>query len=493
MGSQSKLAVKKTISLKDYKKLQEEQKLILRPLPWILGLGGESSKIHKWILKHGVLERTWFLYSWKPSQSYLTTFGETFSDNLPRISPFLNKALDQGWSVLTKNQYNLLVVLKRLLDILETIPWNSLASKKERAIFSLRTPEALFHLLTSAPGSPQSLLRVFSLVAGQDDNLLPLVGKAADATKKFLNNHQSPSFYRILEGLNLLWLRRMVGWPDLFQEPTTLLVSQDEYDSTPEVASRIATHLVKLEKSLMSILQEKQDLDLILKYLPSGKGNETSQEQLSTFIKTVINDHSPLLPLIQTFLKSYLEAYGLILSGKVPFQMVGPPEDVFDDVYFSQDVTVLLEIYDHLERIIFFAPQLNYHRYSALYRGEGKISEGETKVLSELKKLSSRVMNAGKKMAIIWKEETFTEFKDRIIPIKGPHQGKTLEKVIQEFCEISFHFGAWIGNEELARILDSNARMQKDLARTWKDFERMGAPDRVQELAHQWNLELGNA
>lgn len=466
--------------LSHYRKNLAARKIPQKALNWFQGWGGENFRISTWVRSYGVLRPLWFPFFWKTDPGYLQGLQKSLTELvLPSLTPAVQLAAAQSWRVLTKTQYNYVMLLNRLLMALKDLDLGSEAPLRNIQAGPLRTLENLFSSLLTVP--VQDLIKVLDRCLTGPRDTTGFSSSGRTALRVLLSLGEGPSLFRLLEGLNMLQTRRCLPFRDLFAEGLEV-VSPFEFDLPAAFQSAYNETLVNLEKTLTFGFREERENAGLLEALSAASDPESSQV-LEEFFRRgsgAADMENAFCILVQAFLRGLLEGYGIFLAGKNRDSITSPPEEIFDPGIFSKEVKDLLEQYGVWSGLCFSAGRVTPQRFKELLSGNGqKILPPEEAVMKEASKLTIGVLGLLKKLTGFWKGEVFDSLRDRPVfdPVTkgvGPlsDQILVLESALGTFL-------LWVAPDLVEQTLKKLKAARKDTQKAWSDFRRMGSPERI--------------
>ncbi len=204
----------------------------------------------------------------RPDPGVQKPFRDELAPLAAELLGICDRALETGWTVLNRSDYNLVVLLKRLCFEVTSVNFRVLNFRDRDLVDSLRTLETYFLVLHYRADYPERVARAVqsALAAGgpapERDRVGLMVATLLGPGLAL------PSLHDFVLGLNIVKARRMLGLQDiLFTELGEILNTRD-YACPPSVYMTIGDHVQSLQKQMASLALQKNEAERLKRVLP---------------------------------------------------------------------------------------------------------------------------------------------------------------------------------------------------------------------------------
>jgi hypothetical protein len=448
--------------------------------------------------------------------------GPTFAKHLQpwavELLRGLSYALRIGWPLLSKKEYNLLVILNKLCEKIAGTDFARLDASDRNLIDRLRSLESHFLVVHYRPEYSDIILSALETILKKDlssrrDDLrdvIPLV-------RRVLNKGDDlPSLYNFLLGLNMLKYRRYFELQDLIDHGAGEMVSSEMFECGKQTQEEIDFFIEDCKRELVSLHKRKLEILQAKAYLP---GDETGRIELNTlefFYESsdtpdhldFTNDQEHLFLFSTRFLKTFLNSFENILNGKIHLSGVGNVE-LFAKNFFQIEFTKLRGYADRLETAAYgLQAQIPYTHYLLMKSGRKAVSESESEAFGILQDALRLLVDLGKKIDRILhsripavegdgpsapldtgvlRERTFVlPHENRIIKFKTKLGGRKVGEALAFIVSICYLAGVFFRKEEVYDLIGDEVKVDDAIRSKLEVLERVAGPKEYRELRERY-------
>jgi len=363
-------------SLMEVEKNRRHQKVLLNPVGFFTFLFKEMGSIVKFGAETFTIDTGFFPFQIFLNKNIPKNFEERFKKQTVKpLDEYLSHFLRKAWIHLTKKEFNLLVLLKKLCETLLEIPFGAFNVKNRRLIDRLKGVENLFFVFYSDKDYmhlTEKALEVLEskvIFPGKNRPQLLSLGRrllAKDVTK--------PSLYNLIRALNMLRYHRFFELEDLFFSDMPPLLSDDDFDTSPDVLQEILTHIADLEKSLKPLIANHKEILAIQNFMPASYNGDVDFSPLEALYSMSVKDDKPanlfmdknnLISMFINLLQQFNERVVPIIHGQIR-AMDGRYVELFDQSFYGNIVSRIQYNLAKIEKIHVIMPTFSFERYHTL-------------------------------------------------------------------------------------------------------------------------------
>ncbi len=360
---------------------------------------------------------------------FLSTSLQTWAN---RLLELLAPVLENGWELLSKRDYNMIVAMRKLCDEISGVNFKILNYRDRYFIDKIRNIEAMFFVFQYRHEHVDDLLENVSRVLFADGEHNDEAEEIELLIKTILTQGFSiPSLYDLLLGLNMMKLRRAVTYTDLVASDLGDLFNSAHFACGPNVQEEIESSVETLRDSILKLEAEHRRLRRVREYLPVNESGEFDDNLLEGFYEfeesrfegVYRRDKENVVEFVPQFLRKLDVAFGPLLVGKLHLAKAGQVS-VFGPQAFMQPIDQIRRLGFKLEQSSFGYRIFSYSRYIGIRR-DGK---GAIPVEAEIVKFLQEAINNCRALAN--KVAGILERAAREAPLDEDHPGE--EPVVSE-------------------------------------------------------------
>ncbi|MEK6793811.1 MAG: hypothetical protein AABZ39_03485, partial [Spirochaetota bacterium] len=313
-----------------------------------------------------------------------------------------------GWTSLTKTEYNLIIEFKRLIERIISLSAEANRNGESGFFPKLRRLEMHFLICHGRAEWPDMIIAGMesSLRAARSDVNIPLASEAARSV--LMPRLTGASLYAMILALTVVDKRRMIDMDDVVDRIGTGIISNYNFECPPAVEIAIATRVESLVAELTALAAERRAI-MAVKAFVRRSGDSFDFTILRDIIATsgrvepmAVYEGNMIL-FAAAFARAFTSQFEALLTGTVP--LADGAVRVFAEDCFRHIFTDLLHHTEKLERLA----RVDQHIVISRERIAGMISisvgssvsrtTGEIEVLQAVTRLSSMIATLGEDIA----------------------------------------------------------------------------------------------
>jgi len=425
------------------------------------------------------------------------------------ISNFLN----MRWPHLTKKEYNLMVILKKLCEKIVETDFSRLDYIDRNLIDKLRSLETFFLVLHYRQGYPDIILSVLQRELKKDLNYKKDVKDVILHVKRIINrDDELPSLYNFLIGLNMLKFRRFFNLQDLIHSNSGEMVSSTIHECEMKTQKEIDIYIEDLRRELIDLHKKKLEIFGIRSYLPINELKEIDFRTLEYLYESsepkkknnFSKDQENIVLIAMRLFRTFVGSFENILNGKINISGVGYVE-LFAKNFFHMELTKIKYLTEKLEKLSYhFQSPFSYDQY-LLHMSPQKIipkldveaiqliGEGLT-ILNDIGKKLERVLRLrgpaekGEKdpapldITVLNGKSFSLPYEDKIIKFKTKLGGKTIAEALSFIVSVSYLMSIFFRKPEIYGLISQEEKVKSEIRSKLDIIERVAKPKIYQEL-----------
>jgi hypothetical protein len=341
------------------------------PPPYLTYLFREYRKIRDFGKRTHVLLPVFFPPSVKLNKDLGASFTKYLLPKTSQLLDLLNPVLEIGWLYLSKFDYNLIAMLKRLCLEINSMNFYQLNYRDKNLLNKFRKLENLFLVLYYRPEYPERIISAVETVLRKNresrDNILTI----SKLIRSILGKQELlPSLYNFLLGLNMRKSNRYLTLSELMLRSNSEIIISGYFDCEPRIQDKIQSYIKKSVKLIMELNSKKKEIQKQRIFLPTDENGEADFSQLQLFYETsqlenkynYDKDRENVVLFIPQFLRLFLHTFENILNGKVLLSKMGKSE-IFLSNFFQIEFTKLIFIIKQMDKIAFNYPNFPRNRF----------------------------------------------------------------------------------------------------------------------------------
>jgi hypothetical protein len=382
------------LSLMEVEKNRRHQKVILKNAGFFSFLFRELGPITRFGSNTHTLDTGFFPFQLRIHRDIPYFFEDRFKSQLAKpLADYLNLGLRKAWVYLTKQEYNLLDLLKRLAENILDVPFKNFNLKNRRLIDRLTSIENLFFSFYShkdyihwVEKGLEAMESKINLPGRKKPNLLKLGRRLLyqDLTK--------PSLYNLIRALNMFKYHRFLELEDLYFTDLPPLISDDDFDTSPEIRQDILAHIADLERSLKPLLMKHKEVLSIQSFIPTSFNGDIDYGPLEGLYSmytendkpsNLFLDRSNLISNVVKLLISFLKYVEPIIHGQIK-AVDGRFFAIFDVAFYGNIISRIHYNLTKLEKIQVVMPTFSEERYRHLKQTRKGAIPNEAEILEAM-------------------------------------------------------------------------------------------------------------
>ncbi|MBA7630987.1 hypothetical protein ES703_38514 [subsurface metagenome] len=424
----------------------------------------------------------------------------------------VNLALEIGWLYLSRYEYNLLAVLKKLCDKIISTNFIFFKLKDRDLIGKLRSFESLFLILHYRSNFLERIIGSLKTVLKKDPGYEGDFEHTADLVKRILLPDASlPSLYNFFLGLNMFKYRRFLNMKALIRRDLGNVIPAEEFDCSRQIRKKINAYIRKTAESLKNLHEQLHEINSLKSYLTLDDSGEVDLKPLKHFYEAArsrgeykfSDDIDNIMVFAPRFLSLFEKSFYSLLNGKVSISGIGKVE-IFSRIFFQMEFPGLKNIIDQLEKISFNFSQFPHKRYLLLKSSKKGAISVETKVMQLIDEAVSLLVGIGKQLSrilsrrqpaaeqsgkpdpldpIVLKGKSFNlPYEDQIIITKNRWQGKTVLESLSSIIRICFTASVCFYDQHTLALLEREERAAEEIKSMLEVLKRIADPKSFREL-----------
>lgn len=429
------------------------------------------------------------------------------------LSRLLVPVIEHGWLYLTPRQYNLLVLLKRLLDRIQAFDPLRLNWRDTDLVDRFRRIESLFLMLHYAPETQELILEALRMCLEKQRVAEQEIVRTSSLVLEILTEDFAlPSLYNCIVGLNVMKYRRMLALPDLMREGLGDMVDPARFDCDEQLRTRMEGYI---EESLASVKKVHEQL-VETRRINSYIGLDDQGKPDSTILRKIYpaaepreqidydGDRGNVVLFLSRLARAFDRVFSHLLNGRCVLEG-GKPAEVFSRSFFELDFTRLRTVVERLENGPFHFGDFPLARYiqikgarlgtvgseleatQLILEGVGSlvdIGKWLAKVLSLQAPPGSDHGQQGPLQPIVLQGKSFAlPFADQKLRAQPFINGKTVEEALSLAVSVCFTAGLLFQDEFLSLFTGKENRLATDLQTRMRLMENLLDPENYRELS----------
>lgn len=483
----------------------------------------EFKQITRFAQRTHVIEYKYFLPGIKMSRNIENYFQKIIQKNADQLIHYLKQIEAEGWEVLTKFEYNLIMELKKLCEKILLINMESSRAGDVGILNKLRRLENGFfvcHFQKSYPEKIIDAINHYLKYKYENSNTITTIN---NLVKDLLYPKQNgSSLHAIIVGLNIVANKKMVILDDLINRETKGIINNCFYECPGKSQITIDHLIVEKVKRLKLLLKQKREIDNIKKYLKYDMDNKFSFAILDKFY-TLSKELEPLEPLtdenniinfITPFCECFLISFEEFMSGKIQL-ITGKKVKIFSPDYFKNQLIELEHLMNKFNKLKPTLTHINLTRerllamINSLLNNQVVKSKAEIEAVMQIKDLSNILKNIGRSFANIYqksfnnktqtKEIELLDIKKNIINIpyndikivsKNILNNETVKNAFHIIISVCYTAAIFLHNQELSSRLNFESKVKMEIKKIMESLERLADPLEFDRIKEEYKPEL---
>jgi hypothetical protein len=352
---------------------------------------------------------------------YIAEVLRTGSKELLELCDYV---LETGWIILTKKEYNLIVVLKRLTQLVSTLGINQLRYNNRNLIDEIRAIESMFLVLNYRPTFSELIISGMTRVLDSQSEYKGELHIVSDLVKELLHGKsQGLSLHIIILGLNMLKYRQYLTLEDLLSDDLGEIVNTAQFACNSQIRGKIADHIQKIKKRLLSLDIQRDNYKLLQSYLPVDESGEVDESLLKFFYDeskidkknlSFAKDRDNSVAFAIHFFRAFDDTFFPLLGSRIRLEQQGRVS-LFVKEFFRTEFQTIRQVIVSLEKLRFRYRQFPRSRFLEIKRSIRGAIGVEAEIIQEIHRGITTIRELGKKIEWILSSRT-SEFDVRDKP-----------------------------------------------------------------------------
>lgn len=432
-------------------------------IPWLFFIFKRQPLLKEFCRKTMAVNYSRFPPSMKLERGVRAFLIYTVQNEAVTLLGIIPAVLKYGWKYLDKHDYNLIVLFRRLLEMIAftdflNIPYTGNVSKDFMEI------ETLFLSCHFKSEYPEIIVNGIDNVCQRVPNLQKKRLRAVELARRTLYPEGDRlSLFHVIRGINMVECRCYVELNDLINHGLDDVIGNFDYQADAEVQDAISqiikervVEIDKLNAVLGEVNKIKQfiwdyknddslegyDYRVIRAFYESEKSNKRDFE----------HDRKDMAYFASVFYPRFFEEFEALLSKTVKMKDVGA-FNVFHKSFFQQEMDKLSGLIAKYNKQIFIVPHMGYAAYKAIRNGEITGNTPDMMTYKYLEQLATILVAIGKKLANVYVYRKPEENPDQtmIIPVENGMIGN--RKVVIPYWDAYFVDDGFIGGKKFYEVL----------------------------------------
>lgn len=428
------------------------------------------------------------------------------------LSLRLAHVVEHGWLHLTPRQYNLLVLLKRLMDRIRAVEFARLNIRDMNVIDRLRRVESLFLMLHYEPETQGAIFAALRAFYEKQHEPEEENEKTASLVLRILAEDCTlPSLYNCLLGLNIFKHRRLLTLRDLIREGLGEMVDSRAFDCESPVRARMDGYIDSAFESMGKLHEQMREARRISSYVGVDDQGRLDTEVLAGFYESgksresfdFAADQENLVLFLPRLVRGFDRVFAPLLNGQSILEEAGRTT-IFSRAFFELDFTKLRTTVEKLETGPFHFSGFPLSRYLQIKGARLDAIGNEMEVneiisqgvgcLVDLGKTLMKVlvlrMRGGAAGAPEPLEPIVLQGKSFSLPNENSRilgrsllKGKTVAEALAFAVTLCFTAGLLLQDDFLSLFLGREKRLSAELRLRMKLMENLLDPESYRELS----------
>ena len=426
------------------------------------------------------------------------------------LSSRLAPVLEQGWLHLTHRQYNLVALLKRLVDLIQVFDFPRLNMRDRNAIERLRRIESLFLMFHYDQQDIGTVLTALRIYHEKQHDAEDEAEKSGGLIIRILSEDCTlPSFYNCLIGLNMLKTRRFLTLADLTRSGLGDMVDTGDFDAEDRVQERITSFLEEALGSTREMHTQLQEARRVNSYITIDDAGNPLTDPLWDVYKAGEShrpadfdaDQDNMVPFLSRLMRGFDKVFSPLLNGQCVLP-AGGRVSIFSRSFFDLDFSRLRTQAGKLENGEFQFASFPLDRFLRIKHDTREFGARERETCQLIEESVGCLVDIGKTIAkvlglrspqaapgglaeplqpLVLKGKAFSipHENDRI-PAMG---GRTVAEALSAAVNVCFTAGALFQDDFLMLFLGKEKRLEAELAEKMKLVENLLDPETWRKLA----------
>jgi len=496
-------------------KVSRINRTIKRPLerlPFLAFLFGEFSKVREFGRRSHVLEVSLLPPGVRLDKHLIDFLTSEVKGSAKELSLRLKPIMEHGWLYLTPRQYNLIALLKRLSDRIQTFDFLRLNMRDSNLIDRFKRIESLFLMLHYSPDTTETIIEaVRTFGEKRHEEREETVRTNSLVLEVLAEDFSLPSLYNCLLGLNVFRHRRFLTLPELMREGLGEMVDAKSFDCESSVRVHIDEYVENALQSMRKLHEQLLETRRLNSYIVFDEERKLDTTLLSRLYKSADSrdphDFHADQDNLVLFASRLIHGFDLVFSSLLNGQCVlgeGRRTAVFSPAFFEKDFAKLRTLAEKLEKGPFHFSSFPLNRYLQIRDDRlgtigtemevSQLIEESVGCLVDLGKALMKILGAQLPQSTTGDsqeplETTILQGKPFVLPSGNLRtqvrflNGKTVSEALSIAVTVCFSAGILLQDDFLFRFLRSETKLQAELRAQLRLVENLLDPESYRELS----------
>ena len=337
-------------------------------------------------------------------RTFITKHLQPLSIDLYKV---LTHILKRRWSQLHKQEYNAIVLLKKLCEKIALTNFNLLNYSDRDLIDRLRPIEAYFLALHSDTRYPEMIMKSVSRVLERDVKHKERIPDIVISIKRMLFSEiDTPSLYDFILALNMFKYRKHFRLKDLISSSCVQIVSSDVFECGEDIQKEIDSFVEECRENLKFLARKKREIEEKKMFMPRDENGEIDLSALQHLYESwkpeerhsFARDQENMVQFTIRLFGVFEDSFKNLLCGEVKLFGIGTKR-VFPPDFFRQELQKLRAIIEGLEGLSYdHTSQIPFEQYLLLRGAQNTASEADSDFVAMIDDALDLLLGLGKRI-----------------------------------------------------------------------------------------------
>ncbi len=454
---------------------------------------------------------------------------ESIQKDASLILHYLRFILENGWMILSKHEYNRLVLLKKLCD--EISACNMTYFHDDEYVLGKIAPVEMYFLACHyrqdySNKILDSLIFVLKYFKRSEDKIHSV---SFFVNKLLFQTRDVYSLYNLILAVNMVNYRKYIGLYDLIQELPGGVISNYDFDCDGNTRPKIAAFISEKEMRLEQLMEEKREMNkvgLLIKQNADQKTEGRGFEEYDALIRfyeaetgmdkpKFLIDKDNLYLFGGNFIKRFLGEFEIFLNGRFKIEKWGEIQP-FTVEFFAGDIGRMQSLLKAFNGKNLAFLRFNHARLAEIKRSQnfGTASSEEIEIVRFIDEISALILEIGKKighlsiacrtdpfgpdqekvfkpmdLSYLSKSPITIPFCDKNILLPGFLYEKKFSEALLTITALCYDAGRFLQNEEIVSYRQKELKMDEEILKIKQTLERVADPvvfERIRKVYRLW-------
>jgi hypothetical protein len=319
----------------------------------------------------------------------------------------LTHVLKRRWSQLHKQEYNAIVLLKKLCEKIALTNFNLLNYSDRDLIDRLRPIEVYFLALHSDTRYPEMIMRSVSRVLERDAKHKERIPDIIITIKRILFSEiDTPSLRDFILALNMFKYRKHFRLKDLISSSCGEIISSDVFECGEDMQKEIDTFVQECRENLLFLSHKKREIEEKKMFMPRDENGEIDLAALRHLYESwkpeerhgFARDQEDMVQFTIRLFSAFEESFRNLLCGEVKLFGIGTKR-IFPPDFFRRELQKLRAIIESLQGLSYdHTSEIPYKQYLSLKGGQNTVSQADSDVVAMIDDALDLLFGLGKRI-----------------------------------------------------------------------------------------------